>query len=435
MRLIRLEIENFKKITALAINIGKRITELTGANGAGKSSVIDGVWTLLRGAQVAPAVPIRKGSDVSVIRGDFGELKVTRTFKRKGSDEYTTELRIENPEGANFPAPQKKLDALIGQHMLDPLDFIHMDDKAQHEVLRRFVPGFDFEAADNLNRGDFAKRTELNRRAKEIRAAAMQIVVPPETPSTAIDETALVAELENAGKHNADIETRKGNRERMLTQAQSLLKEGESLLTRAEDLQRQVSELRKQAEAKGDEAKGLADKVNNAPPLPDPIDTSEVRQRIDQARATNMNVKRLDERMEKHKLAASIEEDAEKLTKSMEARTAEKQAVIAKAQMPVAGIGFGEGVVHLNGLPFAQASSAERLRAATAISFALNPALPLVWIRDGSLLDDESMRIVTEVAEQHDGQVLVETVRSTSKDAIVLTDGHLAEAAKKDEAA
>lgn len=428
MKLIRLEIENFKKITAIAINLGKRITELTGANGAGKSSVLDGVWTLLRGAQVAPAVPIRKGSDISTIRGDFGELIVTRTFKRKGADEYTTELRIENPEGANFPAPQKKLDALIGQHMLDPLDFIHMDAKAQFDVLRRFVPGFDFEASDNLNRGDFQKRTDLNRKAKEIRAAALQIIVPPETPAQAIDESALIKELEDAGTHNADIETRKGNRERMLAQAQAILNEGDNLLARAEDLMRQATELRKQAAAKGDEAKALSDKVENAPPLPEPIDTTAVRQRIEAARATNANVKRLDERMAKHKQAADVETEADALTKRMDERTAEKQAVIAKAKMPVEGIGFGDGVVLLNALPFKQASSAEALRTATAISFALNPGLPLVWIRDGSLLDDDSLRIVTEVAEKHDGQVLIETVRSTSKDAIVLSDGHLAEA-------
>src|SRR4029077_546143 len=108
MRVIELRSENFKRLHAVAIRPDSNLVQITGRNGAGKSSVLDSLWAAFAGKDVCPSVPIRKGQKRAKIRVDLGEIIVTRQFAREdeGSD-YTTSITVENAEGARFPSPQR----------------------------------------------------------------------------------------------------------------------------------------------------------------------------------------------------------------------------------------------------------------------------------------------------------------------------------------
>ena len=56
--------------------------------------------------------------------------------------------------------------------------------------------------------------------------------------------------------------------------------------------------------------------------------------------------------------------------------------------------------------PFDQASDAERLRASCAIAMRGDAKLRVLRLRDGSLLDEDSLRLLGEMAEAEDWQVL-----------------------------
>jgi hypothetical protein len=126
-------------------------------------------------------------------------------------------------------------------------------------------------------------------------------------------------------------------------------------------------------------------------------------------------------------IAKAREAESAALTQAMAQRNALKEEAISKAAMPVEGLAFGDGIVLLNGVPFDQASDAEQLRASIAIAMAANPKLKIVRVRDGSLLDDQSMAILAEMATERDFQIWIETVASGRPGAIVIEDGHLAE--------
>src|SRR3546814_3882853 len=91
--------------------------------------------------------------------------------------------------------------------------------------------------------------------------------------------------------------------------------------------------------------------------------------------------------------------------------------------MPVSGLGFGDGFITLNGLPFDQASTAEQIGASVGMGMAANPRLRVIMIREGSLLDDDSMKIVADLAEKHDYQVWLESVQSDRPGAVIIEDG------------
>lgn len=435
MKIAKLIAENVKKLSVVEITPDGNLVQITGKNGQGKSSVLDAIWWALAGQTNIQAAPIRKGATEARIVLDLGDIIVRRTFKQKttknaeGADVpeegYTTAIVVENAQGARFPSPQRMLDGLLGALSFDPLAFANAPPAAQFDALKQFVPGVDFAAIEKSNAEDYQARAAVNRQAKEARASAAGITYPADTPDEPVSEDALVRKLEDAGRHNADIVERKGRRENAGQQAKALRDEA----ARHRDLARQ---LRVQADeheafAKDDEGKAadIDKRIADAPALPDPIDTSEIRAEIDSARIVNRHVgsKRAKKNLEN--MAAEFEQRSKGITAQMDEREAGKRKAIADAKLPIQNVEFGDGAILMNGVPFDQASDAEKLRASIAIAMASNPKLRVVRVRDGSLLDDDGLKILAEMAEKNDCQVWIERVDSSGKIGFVLEDGHL----------
>src|SRR3990167_7591496 len=209
MKILKLTAENVKKLRAVEITPTGELVEITGRNGAGKTSVLDSIWWALAGAKHIQAVPIRKGADKARIRLDLGDLIVERRFTPKGST-----LTVEKADGARYTSPQGILDALLGALTFDPLAFVNQEPSAQFETLRAIVPlEIDLEQLDGLNRRDFDRRTEINRDARAKRAQPDGIAPPAPVPAEPIDTTALMDRLTSASTVNAEIETRRVRRE------------------------------------------------------------------------------------------------------------------------------------------------------------------------------------------------------------------------------
>jgi hypothetical protein len=465
MKVTELAVENFKRITSVDVKLRPHVTEISGPNGAGKSSYIDALWVLLKGKKVAPAEPIRKGAERCRIRGRIGEYLVTRIFKRAKGGDVTTELRIER-DNESMPPTENFMRSLIGDHMLDPGDFIALNSDQKFDVFRQFVPSVDFKVIANQNRQDYERRTDVNRMAKESRAAAHMINVPEGTPEASIDKAALVQQLQEAGDTNAATERRRANRENVVAQIAKHREVHAGVATRIEamenekrvnlarrlaDLDEELArikriitqtreqgeseiesvrtEIRAEADAALRVAEELQGKLDAAGPLPEPIDTQALAQTIAQAELANEAILKRQTREKHIKVAERYESEANELTARMEAREKAKQDAIAAAKIPVPGISFGEGEVLLDGVPFEQASTAQKFRTGVAIAVAKNPTLRLVWVRDASLLDDHSYELIGKLAAEFDCQILLETVRAIGKDAIVLEDGHVREPA------
>lgn len=439
MKIIELRAENIKRLLAVTIRPDGNMVEITGKNGAGKTSVLDSIWWALEGQKNIQAVPIRKGATSAKIKLDMGELKVTRTFNasrdaktKELTGDFTTSIVVENEQGARFPSPQAVIDGLLGALSFDPLAFTRMKPFEQLETLRRFVPDVDFDAIDRLNAGDFSKRTEVNRQAKDLRAREAGIVVPAKAPGE-VDETALVAELEAAGKQNAELEIRKARREAATAEMSAQSAKAAEYDARCAKLRLEIEDLNNMAVDLRTKATATEEKLSQAGPLPEPVDTAPVKLKIQEAAANNRvarEAKRLSE--EKTRLATQadfLEKQSDELTAAMEKRKADKAAAIAQAKMPIEGIGFGDGVVLMNGVPFEQASDAEQLRASIGIAAAMNPKLRVIRVRDGSLLDEDAMKMLAEFADTNDLQVWIERVDSSGRVGFVLEDGEVKEPA------
>lgn len=433
MNIISLRASNVKKLVAVAIDPTGALVRITGANGAGKSSVLDAIWYALGGQSAMPSNPVREGeekAEITLTLGVAGVMKYRVT--RKLTKGKTSQVIVENADGARFPSPQAFLDRLVGALTFDPEAFSRMSPKARLQQLRDMVKlDVDVDALDDANKADFERRTEINRQVKSLRERVETYAAGIESDMDVepIHVEALLQQMEEASATNTAIE-----RERIARVGARL--SADNTRARVERLFEQSAELRRQADAIDEEAKTIQRAaeaglraLNALPALADPVDVTDLSRRVQDATRENTKRDLQRQQRERHELAKREWEAAfrisEDLTSTMEKRTEEKRAAIARAKMPVDGLALGETEVLYNGQPFDQASNAERIRVSFEMAMALSPELKIVRIQNGSLLDSKSRAMVAELAESRGFQVWSEEVDETGDVGIYLEDGEI----------
>lgn len=403
LKIVQLTAENIKRLQAVTITPnGDSIEIIGGDNAQGKTSVLDSIMYGLAGGKTIPATPIRKGQKKARIEIDLGELKIERRFTSKGSV-----LEVMSPDGLRYNSPQSILDELTGKLTFDPLAFINMKPADQLKTLKELV-GVSLDDLEAKRQNFYAERAEINRDVKTLEGQFEGFVEHQNVPDAPEVISDLVEQLDDAEAHNREV----ADRER----------EVEAITRKLASLNGELEQLRQRAVAIKDEAARL-DSGRGSIDIPTILDTSEIKNRIQSAEEVNRKVRETQERKRVEKELKSKRGASSKITLAMENIDAEKEKRIAEAKFPISGLSFGEDGVLLNGLPLEQASAAESLKVSVAMGFALNPKLKVLLIRDGSLLDENSLKTVAEMAQEHDGQVWIERVSKDENCSVIIEDG------------
>ena len=415
--IVELRASNFARLSAVTIRPDGSLVQITGKNSAGKTSVLNAIWSALKGRAVAPPKPIHAGTEEARLRLDLGTMVVTRTFKRDKHGDFTTDLKVMMADGSRVSVrPQALIDGMLGDLSFDPLEFARLAPKDQFERVKKLVPGFDFAENARQSREAFDQRTDENRGAKALRAQADGVALPPgpkpaEPPAT----DKLLAEMRKATADNDTLRNMEREREDELKEVEALLDEAEQLRARATTLERQAAERKA--------------KLEGLKPLPKPADTSAIAAQIAQADDVRRVRAQHEQREQFEQRAEQAEARSAALTAMINKLDAAKREAIAAAKMPVKGLSFGEEEVLLNGLPFAQAGTAAKIKASMAIGMSLNPDLRVMLVDEGSELDTESLALVAKMAEEHDYQVWVARVAegAAAKVGFEIVDGTVAQ--------
>lgn len=419
MKIIKLTCENIKKLRAVEITPTGELVEITGRNGSGKTSILDSIWWALAGTKHIQAVPIRTGADKARIKLDLGELVVERRFTSRGST-----LTAEKADGARYTSPQSILDALLGALTFDPLAFVNQDPREQFDALRKIVPlEVDVDELDSFNKRDFDARTEINRKAKQLRAQAEGIVVPEKLPAEAIDTAALKDRMGVASKVNEEIMAERGGRALVASKIDNAVREAGQHTVEAAELRERATKLETKAQELLGKAMKGREALENEPQLRDPVDVDVLRRELDAAEVVNRGIEQRARRTELSRQAGLLELQGRDLTAMMETREIVKDEAIKAAPMPVPGLSFGDGIVTYEGVPFDQAETSAQIRVGVAIAMAANPKLRVIRIKEGSLLDQDNLALIAGMAREHDYQVWIERVDTSGKIGIVIEDG------------
>jgi hypothetical protein len=425
MKIIKLTAENVKRLKAVSFTPNGHINRISGANGSGKTSVLDAIVWALTGTSTVPSLPVRKGSGRAVIQLDLGDIVVTRRFVEGGSRNGT--LALEAKDGkTRFQGPQDMLDKLMGRISFDPLEFLRMHPKKQFEVLYSLVlPDVDPATLNIQKHPDYIKRRELKKEVTALETRRDAILVPDNLPMEKRDEADLLRQLGEVGEHNARIEREKRQREEIQRGQAADTELLRKKIERITALQEEIKQLQADVKEEGNMLARTERIMEKWEPLAEPKNAAHYTEAITQAKAINAAIDKRHQRDELQKEIDAIDKRVETLSENLDKHEAANTKAIEEAHFPVEGLGFGDEEVIYEGLPFNQVSNADQIRASVAIGMAANPKLRVMQIKDGSLLDESSLAIIAEASWEKDYQIFIEQVDTSGKVGIYLEDGEV----------
>lgn len=396
MRIIRLSAENIKRLSAVEIAPEGDLVVIGGRNGQGKTSVLDAIWLALGGASKANPEALRKGAKHGHVTLDLGDLEVTRTWTAKGST-----LTVKGANGATFPSPQKMLDDLVGRLSFDPLAFTNMKPKDQVSALVELADlPVDLDVLAEERAALYTERTVAGRELRYLEGA---IQVAEESLGEAADAVPPTRLAEDVRDELAQIEAKHARQADLA----KFLRQWEEALEAA---QRKVDGLRAEMLELGDPGDPV--------PLVEELAAAQDWERTQAAR------KEIEERRAH---AEQVRASVASLTAGIATLDEAREEALAAAKLPIAGLTWDETGVRYQGVPFVQCSGAERLRVSVAMAMAANPQVRVLRIEDGSLLDQDSLKLLADMAHTEDFQVWIERVGSGEEVGVVIEDGVVAE--------
>ena len=378
----------------------------------------------------APPQPVREGCDYSEILLETDEIIVTQKITAKTK---RVQLVVSAKDGKRLRSPQAILDNLMAHLSFDPVAFGRMPSKDQADQLRDLV-GLDLSDLDNERAVLYEDRTIAGREVKRVKGSLESMpkhkIERDEIDIAAVSEEMQKRQMQNAGNDKV--------RERLKASRDGEAQAAEYLKVKQGDVDQAVREL-KYAQEKLEKTKGYSVHAatelgkkkeaveayeTQAGRLVD-LDLSDLQAKMASAEEHNVKVRENElfqkTRSELHAAERKHEGFQTKIHKVDE----ERERRLAAAEFPVEGLGFDENGVTMQGLPFEQASDAEKLRVSVAMGLALNPKLKVILVRDGSLLDDKSLSLVYEMAKAAKAHVWIERVGEGKECTVIMEEGRI----------
>lgn len=421
-RIVQLTADNVKRLKAVAIKPNGNLVVIGGRNGQGKSSILESIMMAIGGADVKLTKPIRTGAEKASIVLDLGDIVVKRTFTAAGGSTLT----VENGDGAKYPSPQTILNQLTNRLTFDPLAFTRLGQAEQKVALQKLL-NLDFSKEEAEYAALFTKRTNVNREVIELRGQVKGMTEHKDVPAAEESIGAVAAEIEQAQEANRTLGIWRDDAARA---AKQVADTKQSIST----LEQQIAELNQKLDAA---RRSLTDQQAHQKQTEEragsraEIDIAPLRAKLLGVEESNRKVRENAARAAKIAEGQKKVAEAAELTAKLEKILADRTAKLAATKFPVPGLSLGESGVLFNDLPFEQASAAEQIRVSVAVAAALNPKLRVMLIRDGSLMDQDSLRLLAELAAEHDLQVWVERVGKDANVSVVIEDGQVEEPAEE----
>jgi len=414
LRVLALNVENYKRLTAVEIRPDGDVVLIGGRNAQGKTSVLDAIYAVLKGGAAARETvqPIRDGQDTAVARLEIGDEhgNVAYVATRRWTKDDAGTLTVESEDHARFSSPQKLLDGMLGSITLDPLAFTRMDGKKQLATLIDALGdslGFDPITLDAERKGVYDRRTEVGRKVTELEGRLRGYPEPdPSLPTEEVSASALVAQVDEMTRQNRAID---------------------SAIERARqaraDRDRAADALLAAQNALDEAAARAADTVSAARALGERKDPQTLLDQLGEIDVVNERVRKQRDRAAVAEELSDRKQEQAQHTLRLQEIDQQKAEGIAAAKLPVPGLGFDSDGVTLNGIPFSQASTAEQVRVSTALAMAGDPTIRVMRIDGGESLDSDSLAIIEELAAEKSYQVWISRVDESRSVGFTIEDG------------
>ncbi len=427
-------ITDYMRVEAVSYEIkpgkGAKLVRIAGKNGQGKSSAIEALETCLTGIKKRIQEPVRRGASRAAVEIDIahsGEVLPYFTLARSFTPEGAPKLDLKfSQTGQRIERPSDFLRDVMGRATVDPVAFINAEPRDKRKTLAELV-GLDTTEIDRQIEEERRHEKYTAQLLEGVRATAIDVLsrltssyaetleegqgTTPEAAMAAIPDEAVSTEtLQQRVAEATALKEQRGQLERSCELAVALV---DSTKKEVDDLQERLKAKKvalKQYEATAAERSKELAKAPEAPSVADLVAEIQAVQKMNALVDRKRQVVEARAKWQEHERAR-----AEAATKVVEL-AGSKKAMLAACEMPVPGLEFTDDGVGYNGLPFEQASHSEQVACSMAIALAQQSRLPVVFIRDASTLDSETVAQIAAVADRHDALVFMEIVAERDKE-------------------
>jgi len=435
MRVKRIRIQNILGIEDLEIRPGKHGALITGANGTGKTSVLEALKAVAKGGH--DATLIRKGAEEGRVVWVFeDDVEVTKRVRP-----HTSDVDVRHPTMGKISTPQTYLNGLMDQLSINPLDFFTASSPADRvqklleampleldrEALKEAVAGTDVElngastegvhplvAIASAHHAVYDERTAVNRVVRENRTTAEQLraSLPDDDDGDAPDlewlenkrheyERALAQKL---GKVDAETE-----------QAVSEVKDHLHEVT--EQLREEIRSLEREAEEQVAKIRSDADGRKQDTQIDEQPAINRLGEEISAARERLKAQGRYENTRKMVEEATEKAEKADEQSRALTAALTKLEGLKGKllAEMPIPGVEIRDGEVYREGIPVPRLNTAAQVELAVQVAKLRAGEVPLVCM-DGM-----------ECLDQRTYELFMDAVADAGLEAVVtrVTDGPL----------
>lgn len=380
MKLVEAKITNILGIEEQTITPEGRVIEVSGHNGAGKTSVLEAVKDALGCSQYATL--LRNGAEKGEVVLMLDGLEIRRTYN---STKAQTTVKAQIP-GTNafskITSPATFIKERVNPNSVDPVRLLSAKPAELVNVVLQSMPlavsadriekitgrpavdlsGHALTVIGDISREYFEYRTGVNREGKALAAHKEQLeaTIPANTRTAVqIREWIQVAQ----GK----IRTINDERSAKVAAIEEEFEQGiGSYQERLSDIQRQIDELNKAADSIIHSQKQLRGEANNKIQLLD-VETAA---RISEA---EKDITSLTYELEQSAVADNTRKQVEELEKQVQVKRDESAALTRTlaqlevykqelcSNLPIKGLELREGTLWLNGVPFDTLNTAARV--------------------------------------------------------------------------
>lgn len=444
MRLLKYSIKNVMGVKDITLDVdGHHLFLVGGKNAQGKTSALTALLMALcgkRGLKEYPEIALRdgesRGSVTVELSGDPSlhedeKITVELGLRRKRTGVVVEEFRVVESSGEEAPEPRELLKRLFSLRAFDPLEFERAKPKEQVDIIRGML-GIDFEDFDRRRQEIFDKRRDCGIEGKQLAGQLEGTTKHKDAPEKEVSAKDLMAELQRRqwiNQHRADLERTVQLQKDEIVHAEERVTSCHSEIERLKDLILAEEEKIKKYHSDITGAKELIGKceADLSSGEFEPQNVEEIKEQIDGVDEANRKFR---ENKQHKELAAKVEAaraEYARMTKEIEKIDEEKAEAVRTAPWPVPDMELTEDGLLLNGLPFKQGSTSQRILASTYVGMALNPTLRLLVCQHGSDLDVDFLDALQQVLEDNEFQMIVEMVSRTQADedmcAVVIEDG------------
>ena len=389
---------------------------LEGKNGSGKSTVIDAIFWAIRGKTYFNSDPFRlvkhdkeKAIINLVLEGENREIIINRIFTQPTEGEakgYDT-LRVVDTSGASLG--QKELNAFFSSFTIDPLHIARQKPKDQIETIKE-IAGVDTTAIEEDARVIYDKRTEENRELTRLKNIVTEYAGVEKVEEISVKD--LIAERDRKQEENRKYE----NCEADIRDDKEAIEENIEKINRLKDnindLEGENKEIKLNLEKSEENKKNLT--LNNL---------SEITEKINKSEEINENARKYKEKQENIGKLQKQQEICTKLDTTYKETLDRREKIIKDSNIPEYITFDKTAGVLVHNIAFSQLNTAEQIKTSIQLGSILTPELKILHIKDGSLLDEDTLKEVKKIVEEHGYQILIERVGEDDQATIVMREG------------